>query len=189
MRQKRARGVYALCFKDKTVKRSVRRIARISVFAALIAVCSQICLPFAVPFTMQTFALFLTLFLLKNDAIIAASVYIIIGAVGVPVFSGFTGGIAVLAGATGGYIFGFLLSAVLYALIIRFLGDKPVAVLIGAVAALTVCYLVGAAWYGTVCKTDFLTALALGVFPYILPDALKLFLALTLSKRLLPIIK
>lgn len=89
------------------MKHRIHRIAHISLFAALIAVCAQMCLPFVVPFTMQTFALLMALMLLKNDAIVSILVYITLGAVGVPVFAGFKGGAAVLAGPTGGYIFGF----------------------------------------------------------------------------------
>lgn len=77
--------------------------------AVLIAVCSWITIPMAVPFTMQTFAVFLTLSLLggrRGTAAIAA--YVLLGAVGLPVFSGFSGGFGVLLGATGGYIAGFV---------------------------------------------------------------------------------
>lgn len=166
------------------MKHRIHRIAHISLFAALIAVCAQMCLPFVVPFTMQTFALLMALMLLKNDAIVSILVYITLGAVGVPVFAGFKGGAAVLAGPTGGYIFGFLLSALIYMLVIKSCGDKSTSRIFGCIAALLTCYLVGAIWYGVVCETDILTSLAVGVLPYLLPDTAKLMLAFWLSKRL-----
>lgn len=170
------------------MKRYTRKTAYTALFVSLIAICAQICLPFAVPFTMQTFALFAAFFMLGGDAIVAVAVYIAIGAAGVPVFSGFAGGIGVLTGPTGGYIFGFLLSALLYAFGIRVSGERPKAKLVCAAVSLSACYLVGSLWYCAVCKVDLLASAAIGVLPYVLPDALKLALAYRLSKRLLPLI-
>lgn len=161
------------------------RIAYIALFAAFMAVCAQICLPFAVPFTMQTFAMLLSLLLLGKDAVTAIAVYIIIGAVGAPVFSGFMGGMGVLAGATGGYIFGFLLSALVYRLVIRLFGDQSIPRVIGCIMALLTCYLTGMLWYSYVSGTMLWHAFLTGVLPYLLPDIAKLLLALWLSKRLL----
>lgn len=168
------------------MKRSPRRIAYIALFAAFIAVCAQICLPFPVPFTMQTFALMLSLLMLGSDALYAVAVYISVGAVGAPVFSGFNGGVGALTGATGGYIFGFLLSAAVYALLIKLFGEANKVRAAGCASALAVCYAVGAAWYAAVCKVPFFTAASVGVLPYIVPDAAKLLLALALHDRLKP---
>ena len=84
----------------------------IAVFAVLMAICSWISIPMAVPFTLQTFGVFIAVGILggKNGTL-AVLIYIILGAIGVPVFAGFQGGIGVLAGSTGGYIVGFLFSA------------------------------------------------------------------------------
>ena len=77
--------------------------------AVMLAICSWISVPTAVPFTMQTFGLFFILDVLGGKrATGAVFVYILLGAAGLPVFAGFTGGVGVLAGATGGYIIGFL---------------------------------------------------------------------------------
>ncbi|MBR6474866.1 MAG: biotin transporter BioY, partial [Lachnospiraceae bacterium] len=83
--------------------------------AALIAACSWITIPFMVPFTLQTFAVFTIVGLLGGrKGFLSILVYILLGAVGLPVFSGFKGGIGVLAGTTGGYIIGFLFIALIY---------------------------------------------------------------------------
>ena len=84
----------------------------IAVFAVLMAVCSWISVPTAVPFTLQTFAVFMAVGVLGGRrGTMSVALYIILGAVGVPVFAGMTGGIGILTGTTGGYIVGFLFSA------------------------------------------------------------------------------
>lgn len=89
-----------------------RDMALIAAFAAVITVCAWISVPAAVPFTLQTFAVFLAVGLLGGKrGTIAVAVYILLGAVGVPVFSGFNGGLGALLGITGGYILGFLAAA------------------------------------------------------------------------------
>ena len=90
-------------------KTKTKEIILISLSAALICICSWIQVPSAVPFTLQTFAVFLVSAVLGAKKGVAATlVYILLGAVGLPVFSGFQGGVGVLLGATGGYVFGFV---------------------------------------------------------------------------------
>ena len=94
---------------------STRDMAYIALMAVLLAVCSWISVPAPVPFTLQTFGVFCALGLLGGRrGSTAVLLYILLGAVGLPVFSGFQGGLGKLLGPTGGYILGFLLSALLY---------------------------------------------------------------------------
>ena len=89
---------------EKTRKRLYDTVY-IAFFAALIAVCSWISIPSEVPFTLQTFAVCVSVGLLGGKrGTVAVLVYIFLGLVGVPVFAGFKGGVAALAGATGGYL-------------------------------------------------------------------------------------
>ena len=89
----------------------------IAMGATLIAICSWISIPTAVPFTLQTFAVFFVLLLLGGErGTLAILIYILLGAVGAPVFAGFNGGIGVLLGNTGGYILGFLFVGLIYML-------------------------------------------------------------------------
>lgn len=165
---------------------AVRSMAHIAVAAALLAVCSWLTIPFTVPFTMQTFAVFLTLLLLGGrDGTIAIGVYILLGAVGVPVFSGFTGGISRIIGATGGYIAGFLATGGVY-----WLAERPGKRwrIPSLVAGLAVCYTLGTLWFCYVTGTGFAAALMLCVVPFLLPDAVKLILAALLGARLRPIL-
>ena len=82
------------------------------IIAALMAICSWISIPLTVPFTLQTFAVFVTLGILGGKrGTLSILVFLLLGAIGVPVFAGFTGGMGILLGNTGGYIIGFILSA------------------------------------------------------------------------------
>ena len=87
----------------------------IAIFVVLIAICSWISIPTAVPFTLQTFAISMTVLMLGGRrGTISILVFILLAAIGVPVLSGFSGGLGVLLGPTGGYILGFLLTALVY---------------------------------------------------------------------------
>ncbi len=163
--------------------------------AALIAVCSWISIPTAVPFTMQTFAVFLLMSLLGGKrGTLSVLVYLLLGAAGLPVFAGFTGGIGILLGNTGGYLAGFLLLGLIYMIITKFFGERLLTETAALLIGLAVCYAFGTAWFLLV-YTKANGAVGLGtvlgwcVLPFILPDLLKLALALTISKRIVPFIK
>ena len=159
-------------------------------FAALIAVCSQISLNVTVPFTMQTFAVFCALGTLGGAwGTAAVLVYIIIGAIGVPVYAGFTGGIGILFGLTGGYFLGFIFSGLIYWGITKFFGKKLITEIIAMVSGIAVCYLFGTLWFMAVSSyqgepVGFAPALMMCVVPFIIPDAAKIVLALAVSRRL-----
>ena len=167
----------------------------VSIGAALIAICSWISIPTAVPFTLQTFAVFLVLSLLGGErGTMATLVYVLLGAVGVPVFSGFAGGIGVILGNTGGYIVGFIFMGIIYMLFTRFFGKKNVVRIAALLTGLVVCYAFGTAWFMYVYlknsgEIGIMTVLAWCVFPFIIPDLFKMALAFALSKRIEPVIK
>ncbi len=166
----------------------------IGLFAALIAVCSQIQIPGAVPFTLQTFAVFLAVGLLGGKrGTVSVLIYILLGAIGLPVFAGFKGGIGALLGTTGGYIIGFIFSALVMLAFekISVKGKVKKMILLGIsmVAGLIVCYAFGTAWFMTVYTNTkepigIATALSWCVIPFIIPDIIKIALALTLTSRL-----
>ena len=91
-------------------------LAYIALMAALIALCAWISVPLGpVPFTMQTFGIFAALGLLGGRrGTLAFLIYLLLGIVGLPVFSGFSAGAGVLFGATGGYLLGYLAAALLF---------------------------------------------------------------------------
>lgn len=168
---------------------SVLDIAYIGMFAALIAVCSWIAIPTAIPFTLQIFGVCCALSILGGrDGFFAVLVYVLLGAVGAPVFAEFSGGFAALTGMTGGYIMGFILMAGVYWLIELFFGQKLVVRIISLVIGLAVCYAFGTFWfqlvYGAANGYSLLAALSACVFPYLAFDAAKIALASGLSVTL-----
>ncbi len=159
--------------------------------AALMAVCSWISIEVGpVPFTLQTFAVFLTLLLLGGKrGTMSILVYILLGAIGVPVFAGFSGSLSALLGTTGGYIIGFLAAGLIYWLVTALLGEKLVVQAAAMVLGNLVCYAIGTVWFVEVYSATngavgFAMVLSWCVVPYIVPDAVKLVLALALGKRL-----
>ena len=170
---------------------SVRDMAYIALFAAVMAVCAWISVPLGdVPFTLQTFGVFAAVALLGGKrGTLAVLVYLLLGAVGLPVFSHFTGGPGALFGLTGGYILGFLLTALVMwgaeGLGGRGLPEPAACMVLGLVA----CYAVGTAWYmilyaRTAGPVGIAVVLGRCVVPFLLPDLGKLLLALALQRRL-----
>lgn len=154
-------------------------------FAALFCISAWICLPLGnLVFSLQTGVLFASLFLLGGKATSGVVfVYLMLGIVGLPVFSGFRGGIGMLLGPTGGYLLGFLACSLLYWLLRpKTKPQKITAALLG----LVLCYAIGAFWLRFVYAKEGSLALILlqSVVPYILPDLAKLFLGFLLVKRL-----
>ena len=180
-----------LCKPKEVFSLSVRYLSRCALFAALFCLCAWMHIPVGdIAITLQTFALFCALFLLGGKgSTIVCCVYLLLGAVGLPVFSGFRGGVGVLLGATGGYIFGFLAATLTYWALTAIFGSRIR--LYAAIAALAVCYACGSAWFYFV-WLDSGSAVSLGfvlakcVVPYVLPDCCKLLLAWLLSRRLKP---
>ncbi|HBI84904.1 MAG TPA: biotin transporter BioY [Ruminococcus sp.] len=169
-------------------------LAYIAIGAALIAVCAWISIPLTVPFTFQTFGVFFVLSALGGKrGTCSILVYILLGAVGIPVFSGFASGIGVLLGNTGGYILGFLLSGLLYTGITRLFGNKLLPEIIALLLGLVLCYAFGTAWFMFV-YTRANGAVGLGtvlswcVLPFVLPDLIKLALARTIAGRIRPLL-
>ena len=115
-------------------------------------------------------------------------VYILLGMVGFPVFSGFKGGLGAIIGTTGGYIVGFLLTALVPGLIMDKFGKKIPVMMIAMLLGLIACYALGTVWFMYVYaqKTGpigVMTTLGWCVFPFILPDCIKLALAILIEKR------
>ena len=163
-------------------------MTHIALFAVLLAVCGWISLPLPpIPVTLQTFGVFSALlFLGGRRGFYAVAVYLLLGTVGLPVFSGFRGGIGILMEATGGYLLGFLLCALVY----RAITGKtthPARSLLGCLLGLLACYAFGTAWYVLIyarTSAGLLSVLAGCVLPFVLPDLVKLALAFLLYRRL-----
>ena len=165
-------------------------IVYIAVFAVIMAICFWISIPAAVPFTLQTFGVFIAVGVLGGKrGSLSVLVFILLGAIGIPVFANFSGGIGVLAGPTGGYIIGFLFSALLMWAMEKLPGKKSVMQIVSMIAGLIVCYAFGTVWFVIVYgrmngPIGFTAALASCVVPFIIPDIIKIALAYVLSRKL-----
>lgn len=156
-------------------------MALASIFAAMMAVCAWVAIPVPpVGFTMQTFGVLMALGILGGKwGTVSTALYLLMGAVGLPVFAGFRGGAAALLDATGGFLWGFLAAGLVYWLLER-LGKLP-----AMIAAMLICYACGCWWFTVYAGNGSWPAAVLTcVVPYLLPDAVKLWLAYTLSNRI-----
>lgn len=152
-----------------------------SLFAALIAICAWLSIPIPpISFTMQTFAVFLTLGILGGKwGTVSIFLYLLLGVVGLPVFTGFRGGPGALLDATGGFLWGFFLSALTYWILER-LGKLPAMIM-----GLLVCYACGCIWFRIYAGNIGVWASVMTcVVPYLLPDTVKIGLAWSLSRRI-----
>ena len=174
------------------MKLSVREITLIAIAIALITVCSWISVPLTIPVTLQTFAVCLVTALLGlKMGLWSLTGYILLGTVGIPVFSGFRGGIGVLLGVTGGYIVGFFFTALTVGLSVKRFGRSLPVLLLSMAFGVLLCYAFGTAWFMVVYARggNAVTlggALGMCVVPYLIPDGIKIVLAAVLVRRLWP---
>ena len=170
---------------------TVKHMLQCGICAALLAISAWLSIPMPqVSFTMQSFAVFFALGLLGGRrGCVSIFIYLLMVAVGLPVFSGFRGGLGVLLGVTGGYIWGFLAAGLIYWFFTAIFGHKFY-VRLGAVAVgMLACYGCGTAWYLYLYGGSFWAVLAVCVVPYLIPDAVKLVLAMYLAERLKRIVQ
>ena len=162
----------------------VKFLARCGLFSALMCICAWCSIPIGnLTFTLQSFALFLALFALGGrGATVSVAVYLLLGAVGLTVFSGFRGGFGALLGVTGGYLWGFLPACLVFWGITAFFGVKSN--IFAGIAAMLCVYVCGTVWFTVYVSGGLLLILSQSVLPYILPDAIKFLLAFSLSGRL-----
>lgn len=171
-------------------RENTKNLVLAALFTAITAILSQTAIPIpgGVPLTLQTFAVALCGYVLGVKwGLASISAYVLLGAVGVPVFSGFKGGIDTLFGTTGGFIFGFILFALICGLSHSF-KNRILAVLIG-IGGMLVCHLCGVIQFSIVYGSNFINSFLLVSLPYLLKDALSVIAAYFLSVYILKLIK
>ena len=136
-------------------------------------------LPFSpVPISLTNFAIFLAIFVLgMKNGTISFIIYLLLGAVGVPVFSSFRGGLQVLAGPTGGYLIGFIFLALIMGFALDHFDRKLVPTIIGMIIGMAVCYAFGTVWLAKLLSLSFKEGLMMGVIPYLAGDVAKIIIA------------
>lgn len=163
-----------------------QRIVLAALFAALMAVCSQIQIPLPmVPINLALFAAHLCGALLGAKwGALSISAYVLLGLVGAPVYAGFASGPAALFGKTGGYILGYILSAFLVGLLSRRIGFTFKGLCLSMLVGVVACYAFGTVWFMAVTGLNLMTSLAYCVIPFLPGDAVKIALAALLALRL-----
>ena len=143
-------------------------------------------LPFSpVPISLTNFAIFLAIFVLRmKSGTISFIIYLLLGAVGVPVFSSFRGGFQVLAGPTGGYLIGFIFLALIMGFALDHFDRKLVPTIIGMIIGMAVCYAFGTVWLAKLLSLSFKEGLMMGVIPYLAGDAAKIIIAAIVGPKL-----
>ena len=173
-----------------TSGKRIRNLTYIAVFSALMSICAWIAVPAPVPVTLQTLGLFLAVGLLGGRRGAAAVlVYLLMAAVGLPVLSGFRGGIGALLGSTGGYAVGFLPAALVMWAMERLPIRRTAIFPLSMATGLLVCYAFGTAWFMAVYartgqSAALGTVLATCVWPFVLPDLAKAACAAMLARKL-----
>ena len=159
-------------------------IALVALFVGLLAISAWVRVPVGpVPVTLQTLVVFLAAVVLgsKRGAIAVAS-YIALGFAGLPMFSGFVGGSAAILGATGGYLVGFILSSVVTGAIVQKFGKSVAVLAVAMVAGLAICYAFGTVWFMAISGAEASYVMSVCVLPFVLPDAIKIALAISAVK-------
>ena len=167
-----------------------RDLTYIAFFTTLIIISAWIKIPFVIPYTLQSFGIFITVGLLGGRrATISILLYILLGAIGLPVFSGFAGGLGYLFGNTGGYIIGFLAPPLLKWLTECIGITKDRALVFSLLFGLFLCYCFGTLWYlfmytKNINSETLFSVLGICVAPFIIPDLIKLIFAVILTKKM-----
>lgn len=179
----------------KHKKESIQSMIFIALFATLMCIGAWIHFPAPVPASMQTFVVFTALGLIGSKrTLVMLIIYVALGALGLPVFSGFTGGIGALTGPTAGFIWGFLLGVPVFYIFEKYFYEKRGAVITGHILYILLHYIPGALWYcyftlGCISTEGILSSSLVTVVPFIVPDAIKLMLSIFTVERLKKIIK
>jgi len=173
-------------------KINIRRMTLISLFAALTAVGAFISIPlYPVPLTLQT--LFTLLAAMTLGSVMGASsqiIYVLLGIIGLPVFAGFKAGIGILFGPTGGFLFGFIISAYIIGKIIELKKEKNIFYyFLAGIIGTIIIYIIGVTQLSFVTGMGVKRAVVVGMFPFLPGDILKIIAASFIASKLKLIIK
>lgn len=169
---------------------NIKKTVIIAILAAIICVFAPLSVPAgAIPISLSTFAIYVvSCSVSKSYSLPAVAVYILIGAVGLPVFSSFTGGLQCISGYTGGYILGYIPCTFIIGLLTDKFKKPKIIYPVSMVAGTLICYLSGTLWYMYRAECGFLQSAAVCVLPFIIGDIIKIAAAscigLTLKQRL-----
>ncbi len=165
-------------------KQKIYQLTTCALMTALMCILGPMSIPVGpIPVSLTNFAVFLSVYLLgMKDGTISYLVYLLLGAVGLPVFSGYQGGLAKFAGPTGGYLVGFILAALIAGFVMERFNAHTVITIFGMAAAMLAAYLVGTVWFVLQMQCEVWYALTTCVFPFLLLDVVKILIVSILGK-------
>lgn len=170
-----------------------KTITRTSIMAAFLCILGPLAIPLPfspVPVSLTNLGLYLTVYALgTRHAAISYFIYLLIGFVGLPVFSGFTSGPAKLLGPTGGYLIGFLFLCLISGFFIDRWYCHTVCCFLGMILGTCACYLFGTCWLSYQSSLDFLSALSVGVVAFIPADLCKIIIAMIVGPHIRKMLK
>ena len=165
-----------------------RTLTLIGLMAAVLCILGPFSIPIPVspvPLSLTNFAVYITVYILGiRSGTVSVLLYLCLGVAGLPVFSGFGGGLGKLAGPTGGYLIGFLFVALIQGFLMEHFPWKRPADIAGMVSGLAVCYAFGTLWLAWQMHLTPAAALGIGVIPYLPGDAVKIILAAAVGPKL-----
>ena len=166
---------------------SVQKMAIIALMTAVLCILAPISIPVfisPVPISLGVLAVYLTAYVLSPlDATISVIIFILLGTFGLPVFSGYSGGLSKLVGPTGGYIIGFLFTVYISSIFIH-MKKGIIFDVIGMITGLALCYILGTIWFSYQQGKGFIASLLLCVVPFLIGDAIKIIVAVILGTQL-----
>jgi biotin transport system substrate-specific component len=160
-------------------KITISQMAVTALMAALMCILGPLSVPIGpVPISLTNLVIYFAVYILGTRfGTISYLVYFLLGAAGLPVFSGFSGGLAKLAGPTGGYLVGFIFMAMISGAAIKIGKGKTWIAVIGMVVGTLVAYAIGTVWFIFLTKNTLMASLTLCVFPFLIGDGIKIALA------------
>lgn len=165
-----------------TNKFSTRKLVLIALMTAITCIFAPLAIPIPVspvPISLTNLVIMISIYVLGfKDATISYIVYLLLGLVGLPVFSGFTGGLGKLAGPTGGYLIGFIFLSLIAGLFVDKFPKNRILAVVGMIIGMAITYIFGTEWLAIQLKMTFVAALSVGVIPYLAGDAVKIIIAI-----------
>ncbi|QDW72628.1 biotin transporter BioY [Lachnospiraceae bacterium KGMB03038] len=172
----------------KTAVFSAKKLSLIGLAAAATCILGPLSIPIPVspvPITLTNLVILLNIYILGyHEALTSLFVYLALGIAGLPVFSGFSGGLGKLAGPTGGYLIGFIFLVLIAGFFIDRFPSSSLFAALGIILGMTATYGFGTLWLAAQMDLSLPEALSIGVLPYLAGDAMKILLATLTGPRL-----
>lgn len=166
----------------------IKQMTLIGLMTAILCILSPIAIPLPIspiPVSLGNMAVcFVVAVLGLKSGTLSVLLYLLLGLAGLPVFSGFTGGLGKLLGPTGGYLIGYLFLALFFGFVVEHFHNRLFANTFGALSGMLILYLFGTLWLTFQLDLDFVSALWIGVIPYIPMDIVKIIVAIPLGMKL-----